>query len=90
MLNQSMYSAVAISRSLMPCQGPRLRTSSALNTELKASAIALSLLSPFDPTEATMPFSEAFGVADRDVLDASVGMMNQPGKVPAGSGSGPD
>ncbi|OLT32040.1 hypothetical protein BJF82_08550 [Kytococcus sp. CUA-901] len=41
-LNQSMYSAVAISRSSMPRQGPWLRTSSALNSELNASAKALS------------------------------------------------
>src|SRR3954447_20062250 len=39
-----MYSATAISRSSMPFQGPRLRTSSALNSELKASASALTLL----------------------------------------------
>src|SRR5689334_17634400 len=41
-LYQSMYSATAISRSSSPCQGPLLRTSSALNRELNASAIALS------------------------------------------------
>jgi hypothetical protein len=43
-LNQSMYSATAISRSSMLFQGPLLRTSSALNSELNASASALMLL----------------------------------------------
>ncbi len=38
-------------------QGPLLRTSSALNSELNASARALSYESPVDPTEATAPAS---------------------------------
>ncbi len=37
----------------MSFHGPRLRTSSALNSELNASAIALSYESPLLPTEAT-------------------------------------
>jgi hypothetical protein len=41
-VDQSMYSATAISRSSMLFHGPLLRTSSALNSELKASARALS------------------------------------------------
>ena len=39
---RSMYSTVAISRSSSPRHGPLLRTSSALYSELNASAIALS------------------------------------------------
>lgn len=39
---QSMYSATAISRSPMLFHGPFLRTSSALNSDLNASARALS------------------------------------------------
>src|SRR3954464_6588932 len=52
-----MYSATAISRSSMFFHGPRLRTSSALNSELNASASALSYESPVLPTEATAPAS---------------------------------
>jgi len=40
--NQSMFSSTAISRSSMLFQGPKLRTSSALNSEFNASARALS------------------------------------------------
>ena len=38
-------------------QGPRLRTSSALNSELNASARAWSYESPVEPTEAAAPAS---------------------------------
>ena len=48
-LNQSMYSATAISRSSMLRQGPLLRTSSALNREPNASARALSYDRPCFP-----------------------------------------
>ncbi|PNL16801.1 hypothetical protein CEQ11_000225 [Micrococcus sp. FDAARGOS_333] len=54
-MNQSMYSATAISRSSMDLNGPLFRISSALNSELNASARALSYESPVEPTEATAP-----------------------------------
>lgn len=41
-LNQWTHSAVAISTSSMPFQGPRFRMTSALNSEFRASASALS------------------------------------------------
>ena len=43
-LNQWTHSAVAISTSSMPFQGPRFRMTSALNSEFRASASALTLL----------------------------------------------
>jgi hypothetical protein len=45
-VDQSMYSATAISRSSTLLHGPLLRTSSVLNSELNASARALTLLYP--------------------------------------------
>ena len=48
-----LTTSLASSRSSMLFQGPRLRTSSALNSELNASAIALSYESPLEPTEVT-------------------------------------
>jgi hypothetical protein len=59
-----MYSTVAISRSSRPRPGPVLRTSSALNREWNASAIALPIESPFAPTDVT---EIGYGAAVRDM-----------------------
>ncbi|UOT03750.1 hypothetical protein MPY17_33395 [Rhodococcus opacus] len=56
-LNQSMYSATANSRSSIDFHRPLFRISSASNSELNASAIAVSNESPRLPTEATAPAS---------------------------------
>ena len=58
-LYQWTHSAVSSSTSSRPCQGPcalrwaRMRMSSALYSEFRASAIALSYESPLEPTEVT-------------------------------------
>src|SRR3712207_3941459 len=87
-----MYSATAISRSSMPLQGPRLRISSALNSELNASASALTYLSPVEPTEATAPASARAWLSRRATycLGAPVRVVNRPAELPAGATAGPD
>jgi hypothetical protein len=68
-----MSSVVAICGSSMLCQGPRLRASLGLVSEVNASAGALSSQSPAKPTEATAPASAdvAAGAAAVQKLNSS-------------------
>src|SRR3954453_11386531 len=86
-----MYSATAISRSSMLFHGPLLRTSSALNSELNASARALSSESPVLPTEATATASARRWVyRTATYCDPKLRVVNQPAEVSTGAPAGPD
>ncbi len=70
--------------------GPLSRTSSAVTSEVNASAGALSYESPVEPPEATAPASQPLGVSHRDVSHALVRVVDQPADVAAGPAAGPD
>ena len=71
-----MYSAVAISRSLMPRQGPLLRISSALNSELNAPARAVVAVA-FGPDRGdSLGVGETVGVSNCSILNSAVAVMN--------------
>jgi hypothetical protein len=71
-------------------QGPLLRTSSALNSELErlGQGVVIAVAGAADRCDGA-GLGESLGVAHCDVLDSLVRVVNQPADVPAGAASGP-
>jgi len=85
-----MYSAVAISRSLIPRVGPLSRISSALNSELNAPARKVVAVALGPDRGDSFGVGETFGVSNGSILNAAVAVLHQLREVPAGAAPSPD
>src|SRR3954452_19346287 len=90
-LNQSMYSATAISTSSMPRHGPFVADQLRLEQRVEGlgQRIVIGVTTGADRGDRSF-LGQPLRIPHRHILHAAVGMVNQPGQIIAGPLAGPD